>query len=115
MTRFILYALVATLITLGLMYAAAWQAGIDPLSPTVRTLASVSALAAVYVGVRVAMVVRQIGTRGVRAGETSAGAKDEKRRSAFSRWGRSDKLDARMRAREERVRRARQAQAEKPD
>lgn len=112
MGRFLLYAVLGPVLAGGLMYLMALSGGIDPLAPEVRTIALVSLLAALYVGLRLAMVVRsyqrQREANKRAAGDTSGDREDADapRRNAFSRWGRDSRLDARMEARRERLRRA---------
>ena len=113
MGRFILYASIGTVLAAGLMYLMATSGGLDPLAPEVRMIAWLSLLAAVYVGIRLAMVVRSYERKRDAKQDNPADTFDEPpaesapRRNAFSRWGRDSRLDARLNERRERVRRAR--------
>ena len=113
MGRFILYASIGTVLAVGLMYLMATSGGLDPLAPEVRMIAWLSLLAAVYVGIRLAMVVRSYERKREAQQDNPADTFDEppaesvRRRNAFSRWGRDSRLDARLNERRERVRRAR--------
>lgn len=116
MPRFLLYSVGFSILAAGLMYAMAVSAGLDPLAPQVRTISLLSLLAAAYVGIRGAMVLRGFERRRQARAEAEAFGEDSKvkKRSAFSRWGRNSALDARMEARRERLRRAQEKQ-EKSD
>ncbi len=109
MIRFSLIALTSTLVVVAAITGAMVSQGVDPLAPQVRTIALVSLAAAVYVGLRVAMVANRMLASRDDAGDE--GGSTRRRRSAFARWGRSDTLDARMEARRERVARARDRKA----
>lgn len=103
--RFAIYSIVLTALAAGAGYALFVQNGIDPLAPEVRTIMLLSILAALYVGIRLTSVIRAFERRG----EARAASGEAPKRSAFNRWGRSSSLDARMEARRERVRQAREA------
>ncbi len=104
MTRFIFYAIAGFAVAGAIMYVMARQMGLDPFAPNVRTISSLSLVAAAYVGIRIAMIVRALERRG--KGEHGADAR--RGPSTFQKWGRNSELDARMQARRERVRRARE-------
>ncbi|MEM7767257.1 MAG: hypothetical protein AAF253_07190 [Pseudomonadota bacterium] len=105
--RFALYMAGFSAVALGLGYALFVQNGIDPLAPEVRTIMLISLAVAGYIGLRLTLLVRGIERRASEAVDEGDG--EDRRRSAFSRWGRSSALDARMDVRRERVRRAREA------
>lgn len=102
MMRFALYSIGFTLLALGLGYGLFVQNGIDPLAPEVRTIMLLSLAVAVYIGMRLTMLVRAFERR--RSDQSGDG--DDARRSAFGRWGRSAALDARLDVRRERLRKA---------
>ncbi len=111
MTRFIAIFLAASLIVGAAIYGLARLQGLDLLDPQVRTIAGLAVLTALYVGLRVAMVVRRLLAR--REVDDSAdgmppGRSPSKKKSAFSRWGRSATLDARLAARQARLDAARE-------
>ena len=109
MTRFIFYAIAGFAVAGAIMYVMARQMGLDPFAPNVRTLSSLALVVAVYVGIRIAMIVRALERRSDRSGE-AAGKRDGRRGpSTFRKWGRNSELDARMEARRERVKRARES------
>jgi len=104
-----IFAFTATALLLG--YGLFIQNGINPLAPEVRTIMLVSLAVAAYVGLRLAMLVRGFEQRA--AERRTRGEETASQTGAFSRWGRSSSLDARLEARRERLRRAREA-AESP-
>lgn len=104
MTRFIVYALLGSLVGAGILYVMAVQAGLDPFAANIRTLSFLALAVAVYFGIRVAMVVRGLERR--RQGDDTG--RERSSVSAFRNWGRDSKLDAKMEARRERVRRAKE-------
>ncbi len=104
MTRFILYAFLGFVAGAGILYVMAVQAGLDPFAANIRTLSFLALVVALYFGIRVAMVVRNLERR--KGDQPKSG--DKTARSAFRSLGRDSKLDARMEARRERVRRARE-------
>jgi len=108
MIRTLAYTLAgAALILAGLAWAAQTN-GIDPFSPDVRMIAILSVAATLYFSLRVTTSLRGMLAR--RDSQPSASGSEAKtRRGLFRRWGRSDALDARLDARRERLRRAREA------
>ena len=122
MARFIAIFLAASLIVGAAIYGLARLQGLDLLAPQVRTIAGLAVVTALYVGLRVAMVARRWLARSElneEAGASQDGASSlgnrPKKKSSFSRWGRSATLDARLAARQARLDAARdQLEAEKP-
>lgn len=111
MARFIAIFLAASLLVGAAIYGIARLQGLDLFSPQVRTIAGLAVVTALYVGLRVAMVVRRLLAR--RAEDDSAdgspsGKALPKKKSGFSRWGRSATLDARLAARQARLDAARE-------
>jgi len=106
MTRFILYAALGFLAGAGILYVMAVQAGLEPFAPNIRTLSFLALLVAAYFGVRVALLIRSLERRKGR----EANGKTRKSGSAFRNWGRDRELDARLQARRDRLRRAKEKQ-----
>lgn len=108
--RLAFYTLGLAAIAAALGYALFTQYGIDPLAPEVRTIMLLSLLVAGYIGLRVALVIRAFEQRHADRNGTGDDSRPGRKRSAFNRWGRSSSLDARLEARRERLRRAREVE-----
>lgn len=119
MTRFILYAILGFLAGAGMLYVMAVQAGLDPFAANIRTLSYLALVVALYFGIRMAMVIRSLerrkDDRSEGQGGKAARGSEKTARSAFRSLGRDSKLDARMQARRDRVRRAREIQEKTRD
>lgn len=111
MARFIAIFLATSLIVGAAIYGLARSQGLDLLDSQVRTIAGLAVVTSLYVGLRAAMVVSRMLDR--RAEDDSAdgapsGKAPPKKKSSFSRWGRSATLDARLAARQARLDAARE-------
>lgn len=110
MTRYLLIGLGLFVGTLALAYGLFVQNGIDPLAPEMWLYALLGVVVALYVAMRLTLLLRWYLKRTGRDGDTDEEATGSKPRSAWSRWGRSAALDARLDARRERLRRAQEKQ-----
>ena len=108
MARFIAIFLIASLLVGLAIYGLAASQGLDLLDSQVRTIGGLAVVTALYAGLRIAMVARKLlaPRENEEAGEDAGTARattKPKKKSSFSRWGRSSSLDARLAARQARL------------